>query len=169
LAPGLTVARRLVTAPPWVLTLAILGLNLLSGPVGLIAGLEPLSRALNWAALTLDLGWIWSVYTVSTAALPERPRAGWIPYAFAAPPIIDAVAMVFGLSMNNSLAALLFFAAFLFCIGQTATAFEEADRGGAPGSLGKTLGTALLLFFSIVGLWWLRQRLLRVAARTAQV
>ncbi|HJV41441.1 hypothetical protein [Caulobacter sp.] len=141
----------------------------MSGPIGLIAGLEPLSRALNWVAITLDLGWIWSVYTVSVAALPERPRAAWIPYVFAAPPIIDAVTLVFGLSMNNSPTAFLFFAAFLFCIGQTAMVLEEADRGGAPGSLGKTLGTALLLFFSIVGLWWLRQRLLRIAARTPQI
>ncbi|PIB96037.1 hypothetical protein CSW60_15905 [Caulobacter sp. X] len=156
----------MVTAPPWVLTLAILGLNLLGRPVGLIEGLEPLSEALNWIVVALDLGWIWSVYTVSTASLPERPRAGWIPYVFAAPPIIDAVAIIFGLSMDNSPAAFLFFAAFLFCIGQTATALEEAGRGGAPGPLGKTLGTALLLFFSIVGLWWLRQRLLLVAART---
>lgn len=151
------------------LTLAILGLNILSGPVGLFPGLEALSRALNWTALTLDLGWVWSVYTVSTAALPERARAAWIPYVFAAPSIIDALASVFGLSMNNSPAAFLFFAAFLFCIGQTAMALEEADRGGAPASLGKTLGTALLLFFSVIGLWWLRQRLLRVASRTAQV
>lgn len=169
MTPGLAIAQRLVAAPPWVLTLAILGLNLLSRPAGMISGLEMPSGAMNWAALALNLGWIWSVYTVATAALPERPRAGWIPYVFAAPPIIDALAIVFGLSMNNSPTAFLFFAAFLFCIGQTATTFEEADRGGAPSSLGKTLGTALLLFFSVVGLWWMRQRLLRVLARTAQI
>lgn len=169
MARGLAVARRLVEAPPWVLTLAILGLNLLSGPVGMVAGLETLSRGLNWAALALNLSWIWSVYTVATAALPERTRASWIPYVFAAPPLIDAIALVLGLSMSNSPTAFLFFAAFLFCIGQTATAFEEADRSGAPGPLGKTLGTALVLFFSVVGLWWLRQRLMRVSARTAQI
>lgn len=167
MTPGLAVARKLVTLHPWVLTAIILGLNLAAKPLGWI--FPPLGRSLNWLMIAIDLGWIWSVYTVSTAALLERARSRWIGFAFAIPPVVDAFAMSFGLSMNNSPAAMLFFAGFLFAVGQAAMALEEADRGGAPASLARTLGVALLLFFSIVGLWWLRQRLLRVVARTAQV
>lgn len=109
------------------------------------------------------------MYTVSIATMPDRERPNWIVWIFTAPIVISLVATVADLSMNNSPPAFLFLAAFLFCIGRTAVELETADPDDAPSTLGKTLGTAALLFFAPFGVWWLRQRLLRVAARTAQV
>lgn len=164
---GLAVAKSLLTLHPWVLTVLLLGFNLAAGPVSWIA--PPLAQTLNWLTVAVDMSWIWSIYTVSTAVVPERSRPAWEPWIFVVPSLVEMIAMIGKLSMNNSPAAFLFFAAFLFCIGRTAIALETADPSAAPTSMGKTLGTAALLFFSVVGVWWLRQRLLRVAARTPSV
>lgn len=169
MTPGLPVAKRVVLISPWVLSIAMVAPSLLAGLLVALPNFAILWRSLNLLIVMIDLGWIWSVYTVAIATMPELRRPAWISWVFAAPPLISAIATIFDLSMNNSPGAFLFFAAFLFCIGRTAVELETADSTGAPAGMGKTLGTAALLFFAPLGVWWLRQRLLRIANRTAQV
>ncbi len=169
MALGLAVARRIVLAPPWILSVLMLMPSFLVGLLVPLPNFEALWRTLNLLLLAIDLAWIWSVYTVSVAATPGRKRPSWAVWIFALPFTVSLIATAANLSMENSLPALLFFAAFLFCLGQTAMELETADQADKPITTSKTLGTVALLFFSPVGVWWLRQRLLRIAARTANI
>jgi hypothetical protein len=56
------------------------------------------------------------------------------------------------------------FALMAFCIWRVAQSVEYADRRQGVVSVGTILGTAALLFFSILGVWVLRPRLLRLAS-----
>lgn len=164
---GLTVAWRVMRTSPWVLSIIILAPSFVGGLLVLSPNFHELWQVLNLLIIAIQVGWIWSVYTVSVAATPGQQRPGWISWIFASPPLINAIAVIAGLSLHNSPAASLFFAAFLFCIGRTAVELETADRSSTPAGIGRTLGTAALLFFAPVGVWWLRPRLLRLADRIA--
>jgi hypothetical protein len=111
--------------------------------------------------------WIWAVFDVANRALP-RPRSphwGWL---CAAPPAITYVAGSAGWSTNNSPSAFAFFISLFVAITLAAKALEKAhDPDGNP-SVGRMLGTALLMYFAPVGVFALRGRVLRVASRSRQ-
>jgi hypothetical protein len=168
---GLAVAKSVVTLSPWLLTILIVGPSIF--PTAFRAALGATQSVqevmwLGWLSVSLSIGWLWSIYRVSTAAANEPVRPPWIEWMFAAPPLLSALNAFSAYSSGGTTTlSLLLLGTLVFCLGQTAGALEAADPGKKPASWGRVLGAALLCFCLPVGVWVLRERLLRVASRTA--
>jgi hypothetical protein len=63
--------------------------------------------------------------------------------------------------MQNSPLALLFFATFFFALWRAAAALEHANRPVPPPTVGRIIGTMMLMFFTVIGVWVLRQKVVR--------
>jgi hypothetical protein len=149
------IAQRIALLHPAILTIAWVLLN--SVP------LAALDRPLVQGAFTalfagLMCGWSWAVFTVSLARRPAPEIPQWTPWIFLAPPAITLLAAVIGLPTRNSPVALLFFA-----LWRAAEALEWAANVGTPPTVGRILGTMMLMFFMIAGVWVLRQKVVRVS------
>lgn len=113
---------------------------------------------------SLICGWTWAIYVISIAKAPQNDQPRWTPLVFLAPPLLVIIAGVARLPTVNSPIAVLILGTLFFGLWRAAQALEYADSQGKPVVVGRILGTVLLMFFSIVGFWWLRQRIVRVAA-----
>jgi type VI protein secretion system component VasK len=60
-----------------------------------------------------------------------------------------------------------FFVALFVAIWFAAQALENADAPGGHASIGRILGTILLMYFAPIGVWVLRLKIRRVEAKTA--
>jgi hypothetical protein len=108
-------------------------------------------------------GWAWAIYAISTEAAPQEGHPRWTSWIFLAPPLLAIIAKIFRLPTSNSPEALLFFATFFFGLWRAAQALEYADRQEKPVTVGRILGTMFMMFFAIVGVWRLRQKISRVS------
>lgn len=154
------IAQRIALLHPAILTIAWVLLNLVP--------LAALGRPLVQGAFTalfagLMCGWSWAVFTVSLAGRPAPEIPQWTPWIFLAPPAITLLAAVIGLPTRNSPVALLFFATLFFALWRAAEALERAASVGTPPTVGRILGTMMLMFFMIAGVWVLRQKVVRVS------
>ena len=155
-----TAALRIALLHPAILTTAWILLGLISG-----AALDvPFVRgAFNVLAAGLVCGWSWAIFVVSVARCPMPEPPQWMPWIFLAPPTITLVAAIIGLSTQNSPVALLFIATLFFALWRAAEALETAAKVGSPPSVGRILGTMMLMLFLIAGVWVLRQKIVRVS------
>jgi hypothetical protein len=112
-------------------------------------------------------GWAWAIYGVSAAKAPQDGQPRWTGWIFLAPPLLAIIADITGLPTSNSPIAILMFGTLFFALWRAAQALEYADPQGKPVSAGRIAGTMLLMFFTIVGVWWLRHRIVRVAGSPA--
>lgn len=158
--------QSIVRAPPAVLTVLVLG-GYVGGAVASAWFNTPAARGLLMAfPLAVMCGWIWAIFKVArpTATGALGLFAGAV---FIAPPLIALAAGFANWSTNNSPSALAIFA-FLFAgLWLSASALEQADRAPERASVGPMIGNALLMYFSFVGVWVLRAKILRVADATA--
>jgi len=169
MTPGLAVAKTVVTLPPLILTLTAIAPILAPLIAHHILGAQSSVLEVRWQgalSFAIGIGWLWSIYIVSTAALADAPPR-WIRWTFFTPPLLDAFTPFFLGTPANGALGLLVMTTFGFCLFQTVGALEAADPGPKPASTGRILSILLVCFFMPVGVWVLRQRLLRVAARTA--
>lgn len=154
------IARRIALLHPAILTIAWILLNL----VPLTALGMPLAQGLFTTVFAgLMCGWSWAIFTASLARRPAPDIPQWTPWIFLAPPAITLVAAVIGLPTRNSPVSLLFFATLFFALWRAAEALERADNVGAPPTIGRILGTMILMIFMIAGVWALRQKVVRVS------
>jgi hypothetical protein len=159
------IARRIVMLHPAIISAAIM----IGYAMPLFVQILPLHVLLKGALYVFPFvamcTWIWAVFHVANRTLPH-PRShhwGWV---FAAPPAIIFVAGSAGWSTNNSPSAFAFFISLFVAITLAAKALEKAhDPDGNP-SVGRMLGTALLMYFAPVGVFALHGRVLRVASRS---
>ena len=158
------IARRIVLLHPVVVSAAII--------IGFAmpAFIQPLpihfllKGALSVLAFVTMCGWLWAVFDVANRAQPHPGSHHW-GWVFAAPPAITFIAGSAGWSNNNSPSAFAFFISLFVAITLAAKALEKAhDRDGNP-SVGRMLGTALLMYFAPVGVFALRGRILRAASQ----
>ena len=159
------VAQRIVRWNPFLLTAVLLA--------GLIAqfsvpGVEapPLTRALVMlTALGPMCVWLWAVFCVARRASPIAISGNW-DWVFVLPPVISLVAGLSGWSTYNSPAASAIFLSLFVGLSLSAKTLENVDAVNGSASVGRLLATALLLYVAPVGMWVLRAKILRVAARS---
>lgn len=162
----LDVAGRILTLHPAVLTsLILVGFYLplatqIYAPSGVVRGVLV---ALPYVAMN---AWIWAVFHVSNEALSRSKSIHW-GWVFLAPPTVVLAAGSAGWSTDNSPSAFAFFIGLFVSITLAAKALEKAHHASGDPSVGRLLGTALLMYFAPIGLWVLRPRILRVAARVS--
>ncbi|ENZ82823.1 MULTISPECIES: hypothetical protein [Caulobacter] len=120
-----------------------------------------------FAFVALGFLWLWSIYAV--ASVQVGATAKWTIAFLLTPLLLAAGKLLLGDNSTGSEgipAMLLRFASgvlFIACVWKAAEAFEIALSGkGAP--IGKIGGTAVFLFFSIIGAWALRERILVLVA-----
>lgn len=154
------VAQRIALLHPAILTTAWILLNLV--PLAAL-GMPVVQGLLTAVFAGLMCGWSWAIFTVSHARRPAPEIPQWTPWIFLAPPAITLVAAVTGLPTQNSPVALLFFATLFFALWRAAEALEKAAKVGTPPTIGRILGTMMLMFFMIAGVWVLRQKVVRVS------
>ncbi|HJV42556.1 hypothetical protein [Caulobacter sp.] len=122
-----------------------------------------------FAFIALGFLWFWSIYALATSRLGVP--ASWSIAFVLTPLVLAACKLLFGddAASNENLPsmALRFAGGVLFigCVWKAAEAFEIALCGKGV-SVRKVAGTATL-FFSIVGAWTLRERILTLVARSA--
>lgn len=154
---NLPLARRLALLHPGFLSL-----------IWLLSGTIPVPPAMRGFALfALTCGWAWAIYVVSVAKAPQDSHPRWTHWVFLAPPLLFVIGAVTGPLTPNSPTSILIVGTLFFSLWRTAQALEYADQQGKPVMAGRIAGTMFLMFFSIVGFWWLRQRIVRVAAASA--
>ena len=135
-----------------------------------LCGVVPITASLPGARLvliSLVSGWAWAVYTISTAKAAQDGIPRWTPWIFLAPPLLAVIAEIASLPTSNSPVAVLFFGTLFLGLWRAAQALEYADPQGKPATVGRIIGTMFLMFFAIVGFWWLRHRIVRVAGSPA--
>ena len=138
--------------------------------IWILCGVMPVTADVPAASLVLIAlicGWAWAVYTISTAKAAQDGLPRWTPWIFLAPPVLAVIAEIASLPTSNSPVALLIFGTLFLGLWRAAQALEYADPQGKPVTVGRILATMLLMFFAIVGFWWLRHRIVRVAGSPA--
>lgn len=160
------ISRRTARAHPAILT-AVLLISWFLQSVASSMAVPPLARGL---LISIPLGamcfWYWAVFAVARASKPDGKVPQWA-WLFAVPPLLVLIVGFAGWSMNNSPAAFVFFVALFVAIWFAAQALENADAPGGPASIGRILGTILLMYFAPIGVWVLRLKIRRVEAKTA--
>ena len=159
------IAQRIVRWNPFLLTAVLFA--------GLIAQLSvpgveapPLTRALTMlAALGPMCVWLWAVFCVARLASPTVISAYW-DWVFVLPPVISLAAGLSGWSTDNSPAATAIFLSLFVGLSLSAKTLENVDAVNGSASVGRLLGTALLMYLAPVGMWVLRPKILRVAAQS---
>ena len=81
------------------------------------------------------------------------------------PPVVAFAAGFAGWSTNNSPAAFAIFASLFVGLSRAAKTLENVDATNGNASVGRMLTTALLMYLAPFGVWVLRPKILRVAAR----
>jgi hypothetical protein len=128
----------------------------------------PLQSLISFLLLiSIICGWSCAIYVVSLAKAPQDGQPRWTGWIFLAPPLLAVIAEIARLPTSNSPIAFLIFGTFFFGLWRAAQALEYADPQGKPVTVGRIAGTMLLMFFTIVGVWWLRHRIVRVAGSPA--
>ncbi len=158
-------AHRIARWHPIILTtILIAGLFVQMGAAGL--HLSPLARGV---LLLTPLGpmcvWLWAVFHVSNLGLeaPIANQQGWV---FALPPLIAFAAGMAGWSTKNSPAAFAVFLSLFVGISWAAKTLEKVDTPTGNATIGRILATAVLMYLAPIGVWVLRPKILRVAARS---
>ena len=152
----LPLAKSIALLHPVVLTIVWFALS--------FAAPLPFVLALGMATIC---GWAWAIYVVSVAKAPQDGQPRWTEWIFVAAPLFAIIAEIAGLPTSNSPIAFLMIASLLFASWRAAPALEYADQQGKPVTAGRIAGTMLLVLFTIVGVWWLRHRIVRVAGSPA--
>jgi len=114
--------------------------------------------------VSASCAWTWSIYMVSSAKAPQDSQPNWTRWIFLAPPSLVIIGAAFGLLTPNSPTSVLMLGTLLLGSWRAAQALEYADQQGKPITAGRIAGTMLLMVCALVGVWWLRQRILRVAS-----
>lgn len=152
------IAERVLRLHPMVLTIVLLAA--LVGP-SLVEAISPaLATGLLVIAVCCLCGWLWAVCTASLARDSASQRR-WMPWILLAPPMILLAAAIANWPLQNSPAALAFFATLFVGIWLTARALEGALSADRP-KFGPVFGTFLQLYFAFVGVWTLRSKILRL-------
>ena len=108
--------------------------------------------------------WLWAVFRVSRRASATAISGRW-EWVFAIPPVVAFAAGFAGWSTNNSPAAFAIFASLFVGLSRAAKTLENVDATNGNASVGRMLTTALLMYLAPLGVWVLRPKILRVAAR----
>jgi len=121
-----------------------------------------------FAFVALDALWLWSIYVLGSAQVGAPPK--WSLAFLLTPFLLAAGKLLLGddASGDGIAGMLLRLAGGVLFIGgvwKAAEAFEIALEGKGV-SVGKISGTAAFLFFSVVGAWALRERILTLVARS---
>lgn len=159
------IAHRIARWHPIILTAVFL--------VGTLAQLSVFSLTLSPLArgilMLTPLGpmciWLWAVFRVARRA-SETPIPSHREWVFAIPPVIAFAAGFAGWSTNNSPAAFAIFLSLFVGLSWAAKTLENVDAANGNASIGRMLATALLMYLAPLGVWVLRPKILRVAART---
>jgi hypothetical protein len=157
----LPLARRVALLHPGFLSL----IWFLFGTMPAAALLPPVVQSL--ALFSLICGWAWAIYVISIARVPQESHPAWTRWIFLAPPALVVAAAIGKLPTVNSPIAVLVLGTLFLALWRAAQALEYADKQEKPVTAGRIAGTMFLMFFSIVGFWWLRQRIVRVAASSS--
>jgi len=161
-------AKQIAKSPPGALT-ALLLVSVVAQMIASGVALPPVARgALISLPIGLICGWLWAVFNVSRHAslTPISPYWDWI---FAVPPAVALAAGLAGWSTQNSPAAFAIFLALFVGLSLAAKTLERVDAANDAPSIGRMLGTAVLMYFAPVGVWVLRGKILRVTARSDDV
>lgn len=121
-----------------------------------------------FAFVALGVMWLWSLYVLGSSQVGAPPK--WSVAFLLTPFLLAAEKLLLGdnASDDGITAMLLRLAggiAFVASVWKAAEVFEIALEGKAV-SVGKIGGTAAFLFFSVVGVWTLRERILTLVARS---
>lgn len=154
-----SVAQHIVRAHPAILTVLQLALGML---VGRTAQLE-VGIALTVLLLASVCGWSWAVFSVSTRGELGETQPGWRPWVYTVPPLMVSAAGLAGWSLSNSLSAFIAFAALFTGLWWAAKALEERNAVAGPPRIARVLATMLLMYFSFVGVWVLRPKIMKAA------
>ena len=162
------IAQRVVRWHPVILTLVLLaGLLAQLSVSGL--DLPPFARGV---LMLFPLGpmclWLWAVFSVARCTSLNAPSGYW-EWVFALPPAIALCAGLAGWSTNNSPAAFAVFMSLFVGLSLSAKTLENVDAPGGSASVGRMLATALLMYLAPIGMWVLRPKILRVAARSSGI
>lgn len=157
-------AKRVATTHPFIILAAIMGGFLVSALVQ-SASLPPILRGILFASPFIAIcGWLWAVFHISNGVLPDSKSSHW-GWACAVPPVVTFMAGAAGWSTTNSPPAFAFFISFFVSIWLAARALEKANDPDLSPSVGRVMGTAVLMYFTPVGVWVLRNKVSRVAER----
>lgn len=155
-------ASALATIHPGVFTVLTLASLILSasghspqGFVGAIIGL---------CGVALTLGWVTSVGVMSAGEKAKREAPILTLLCCGAVGAIGAKAMLYPPGTRNTPWDVLGLGLVIVLLWRSALALETATPGTASPSTGRILKTMALVFFSVVGVWILRPRLLQIAA-----
>lgn len=121
-----------------------------------------------FAFVALGVLWLWSIYVLGSSQFGAAPK--WSVAYLLTPFLLAAGKFLLRdeASGEGIAGMLLRFAGggvFIGCVWKAAEVFEIALEGKAV-SVGKIGRTAALLFFSVVGAWTLRERILTLVARS---
>ena len=121
-----------------------------------------------FAFVTLGVLWLWSIYVLGSSQVGTPPK--WSVAYLLTPFLLAAGKLLLGDdARSDGIAGMLLRLAggvvFIGCVWKAAEVFEIALEGKGV-SVGKIGGTAAFLFFSVVGAWTLRERILTLVARS---
>jgi hypothetical protein len=159
-----TAAQRILLVHPIVTTVVFLIAGALWLAVPLELAVSGVSRAVCVGVYSgLTLGWVYAVYSVAVTRIPGANASRWMPLLFVATPTIAVISELAGISMENTAAALVSTATLCFALWQAAHALEAAVVVGRPPTTGQIIRTMILMYFTVVGVWALSQKIDRVA------
>lgn len=167
----MTVARRIALLHPGLVTATLILTSL--APQIATASRSPSLSSLDvavWAAVVLTpmSGWAWAVYATANARRGPDGAPAWTPWLFAAAPLLAFIVKIFTPVYGKSPIEFLIMGVLALGLWRAAEALEQADPAKAgPPTTGRILATMALLFFSPVGCWVLRQKIVRVAQLSA--
>jgi len=149
---------------PLARTLALLHPAVLTA-IWIVCSLFPISgRPLSSLILISAMcGWAWAVFMVSSRSLHAVSGPAWTPWVYLATPVVAWGSTALGLPTENSPSAFLFFGLLFLGLWRAAQSLEQASAQGRPATIGRIMGTMVLMFFSIVGVWVLRRKIVGVA------
>lgn len=162
------IAHRIATWHPRVLTTALL-LAFLAQAVGsdlsLTTGMRGVLLALPIGAMC---AWLWALFHLARRASPDPKSPHW-EWVFVIPPAVALAAGLADWSTRNSPAAVTIFLGLFVSLSLAAKTLEKVDAAAGNPSVGRMLGTALLMHFAALGVWVLRPRILRMASRSGRL
>lgn len=157
-------AKQIARWHPGVLT-ALLLVSVVAQMIASGVALQPVARgALISLPIGVICGWLWAVFNVSRHAsrTPISPYWDWI---FVIPPAIALAAGLAGWSTQNGPAAFVIFLALFIGLSLAAKTLERGVAINGDPSVGRMLGTAVLMYFAVVGVWALRAKILRLTSQ----
>ena len=158
------IARRIILWHPGVLT-AVFVFSLVAQLGG--SGMQ-LPPAANGILLSLPIaamcGWLWAIFHVSRHASVVA-MSSYKEWVFAIPPIVALMAGLAGWSTDNSPAAFAMFLSLFVGLFWTAGTLENVDAPTGSASIGRILGTGLLMYLAPIGVWVLHTKIVRVASK----